>query len=117
MFNSLFGGKGKIISAFSFKIANELERKYPPDEENKKRRRVSEKRMTRILETCFQDAIKFKNDNNLGVYGVAKLINSFRWDLDEKGYDKAFVELAAEGLKVYLTRKTDVVIEDEVEDS
>ncbi len=117
MFKGLFSGKGKKISVFSLGIANDLERKYPPDVENKKRRRVSEKRMTRILETCFRDAVKFKSDNNLGVYGVAKLINSFRWNLDEKGYDKAFTELAAEGLKVYLTRKADVVIEDEAEDA
>jgi hypothetical protein len=39
------------------------------------------------------------------VYRKARLGNTFRWELTDKGYSKPFVEMATEGLIVYITRK------------
>jgi hypothetical protein len=41
----------------------------------------------------------------LGVYKKARLGNTFRWELEEMGYSEKFIELATEGLIVYITRK------------
>ena len=45
-------------------------------------------------------------EHKLGVYKKARLGNTFRWELEELGYSKKFVETATEGLVVYLTRKS-----------
>jgi hypothetical protein len=50
-------------------------------------------------------AVEFKNEHKLGVYKKARLGNTFRWELEEKGYSKTFIETATEGLVVYLARR------------
>ena len=65
---------------------------------------VSQKRLTDILEETFAKAAAFQRENKLGWYRKAKLGNEFRWELKELGYDEKFVEVATEGLVVYVTR-------------
>ena len=68
-------------------------------------RKISQKRLTSILEDTFTRAIEFKRQHKLGVYKKARLGNTFRWELQEMGYSEKFVEVATEGLIVYITRK------------
>ena len=65
---------------------------------------VSQKRLTTILEDTFTRAHQFNLENRLGMFKKAKLGNSFKWELKEMGYEDRFVEVATEGLVVYLTR-------------
>ncbi len=103
----------KSVDEFARTLATELSKKYPPeiqnpkDEKDKSSARVSEKRLTRILEDLYAKARQFHTENKLGIYKKARLSNTFRWELDALGYSKDFVELAVEGMVVYLTRKTD----------
>lgn len=103
----------KNVDEFARLLAIELSKKYPPeiqnpkDEKSKSSARVSEKRLTRILEDLYAKARQFHTENKLGIYKKARLSNTFRWELDSLGYSKDFVELAVEGMVVYLTRKTD----------
>ena len=66
---------------------------------------VSEKNLSKILETIFEDAADFKKRNKLGVVGKAKLINAFQWELKDSGYSDNFIKLAVEGITVYTSRK------------
>ena len=103
---ALFGSaSGKQIDEFAKNLALELSKRYPAALDKGGERRISQKRLTTILEDTFNRAIEFKQQHKLGVYKKARLGNTFRWELEELGYSKKFIELATEGLIVYITRE------------
>ena len=102
---ALFGSvSGKQVDEFANTLAQELAKRYPPALDKGGERRISQKRVTTILEDTFNRAIEFKQQHKLGVYKKARLGNTFRWELERMGYSKNFIELATEGLIVYITR-------------
>jgi hypothetical protein len=102
----LFGSvSGKEVDAFAKTLAVDVSKRYPPALDKGGQRRVSQKRLTSILEETFAKAVEFRHQHNLGVYKKARLGNTFRWELEELGYSKQFIEVATEGLIVYITRK------------
>ena len=103
---ALFGSvSGKDVDHFAKQLAEEVAKQYPPALDKGGERTLSEKRLTRILEDVCNQPAEFKNQHKLGVYKKARLGNTFRWELEELGYSKRFIETATEGLVVYLTRK------------
>lgn len=103
---ALFGTvSGKDVDGFAKELAHELAKRYPPALDQAGGQTLSEKRLTRILEDVCNKAVAYKNEHKLGVYKKARLGNTFRWELQEQGYSKAFIETATEGLVVYLSRK------------
>ena len=103
---ALFGSaSGKQIDEFAKTLAQELSKRYPAALDKGDERRISVKRLTAVLEDTFKRAIEFKQQHKLGVYKKARLGNTFRWELEQMGYSKKFIELATEGLIVYITRK------------
>jgi hypothetical protein len=46
----------------------------------------------------------FQREHNLGIYGKARLGNTFKWELKEMGYQNEFVNEATKGLLVSLNR-------------
>lgn len=102
----LFGSaSGKDVDAFAKTLALDLAKRYPPALDKGGERKLSQKRLTTILEETFTKAVNFKNEHKLGVYKKARLGNTFRWQLQELGYSEKFVETATEGLVVYVARK------------
>lgn len=103
----LFGStSGKQIDEFAKSLVQDLAKRYPPALDREGQRRLSQKRLTSILEETFNKATAFKTEHKLGVYKRARLSNTFRWELKELGYSDKFVEIATEGLVVYISRKT-----------
>jgi len=92
------------IDAFAKSLAQDIAKRYPPAIANNPDQMVSQKRLTTILEDTFNRAQQFNRENKLGMFRKAKLGNTFKWELKEMGYDEKFIELATEGLIVYLTR-------------
>ena len=104
---ALFGTvSGKDVDTFAKELADELVKRYPPALDQTSGQTLSEKRLTRILEDVCNKAVAYKNEHKLGVYKKARLGNTFRWELEERGYTKMFIETATEGLVVYLARKS-----------
>ncbi len=102
----LFGSvSGKDVDQFAKTLAQDLAKRYPPALDKGGERKISQKRLTNILEDTFTRAIEFKRHNKLGVYKKARLGNTFRWELQEMGFSEKFVETATEGLVVYMSRK------------
>ena len=102
---ALFGSvSGKQIDEFARTLARELAKRYPPALDKGSERRISQKRLSTILEDTFNSAVDFNKQHKLGVYKKARLGNTFRWELENMGYSKKFIELATEGLIVYITR-------------
>ena len=97
---------GKDVDEFAKSLAVEISKRYPPVLDQSKEKKISQNRITRVLEDAYNKAIDFKSEKHLGVYRKARLGNTFRWELTELGYSKPFVEMATEGLIVYITRKS-----------
>ncbi len=103
---ALFGGlSGKEVDNFAKSLAEDLSRRYPPALDTAEGQTLSQKRLTRILEDLCVKAAAFRSEHKLGVYKKARLGNTFRWELEERGDSKSFIETATEGLVVYLARK------------
>lgn len=102
----LFGSaSGKQVDEFAKSLAQELSKRYPPALDKGGERKVSQKRLATLLEDTFNKAVDFRQEHKLGVYKKARLSNTFRWELQELGYSAKFVEVATEGLVVYISRK------------
>ena len=103
---ALFGSvSGKDVDTFAKGLVQDLAKRYPPALDKGNERKISQKRLTSILEDTFSRAIEFRQQHKLGVYKKARLGNTFRWELQEMGYTDKFIETATEGLIVYITRK------------
>lgn len=89
---------------FAKSLAQDIAKRYPPAIANNPEQMVSQKRLTTILEDAFNRARQFNAENKLGMFKKAKLGNTFKWELKEMGYDEKFVEMATEGLIVYITK-------------
>ncbi len=101
----LFGSvSGKDIDVFAKGLVQDLAKRYPPALDKGSERKISQKRLTTILEDTFNRAQQFNRENRLGMFKKAKLGNTFKWELKEMGYEEKFIEMATEGLIVYLTR-------------
>ena len=92
------------VTEFAKSLAQGVAKRYPPAIANNPAQMVSQKRLSGILEEAFTNAAKFNRENRLGWYKKAKLGNEFRWELKEMGYDEKFIDVATEGLIVYVTR-------------
>jgi len=94
----------KEIGSFAADLATSLAKRYPPALDVSPEKRVSEHRLTKVLEETLAEAVAFQQQHKLGFFGKAKLGNEFRWKLKELGYTEKFIEVATEGLMVYLSR-------------
>lgn len=95
----------KETDEFAKSLAESVVKRYPPALETSEQKKISVNRVTKILEDTFQKAVAYNADRKLGVYKKARLGNTFRWELKDRGYSEKFVEVATEGLIVYLSRK------------
>lgn len=96
---------GNEVDEFARELVEHIAAKYPPNVDADANKLRVEKKISRALEEAFKLAVNFRSEKKLGVYKKARLSNTFRWELQQKGYTQAFVELATEGLIVYLTRE------------
>jgi len=83
------------VTEFAKSLARDVAKRYPPAIANNPSQMVSQKRLSGILEEAFTRAAEFNRE---------KLGNEFKWELKEMGYDEKFIDLATEGLIVYVTR-------------
>ncbi len=98
--------KSSEIEQFAKALAQDLAKRYPPALDATPEKKISGNRITKILEDALSKAVEFKEQNNLGLVKKARLGNAFKWELKELGYSEKFIDVATEGLIVYITRKT-----------
>ena len=96
----------KEVDAFAKSLAVDISKRYPPSLEQAKEKKISQNRIARVLEEAYRKAMEFEAAKPLGVYRKARFGNTFRWELTELGYSKPFIDMATEGLIVYITSKT-----------
>lgn len=99
----LFSGSNRV-NEFAKELATNLSKRYPPALDVNPEKKISANRLTKVLEEALSSAAQFQRDHRLGLFGKAKLGNEFKWQLKELGYSDKFIEVATEGLMVYVTR-------------
>jgi hypothetical protein len=92
------------ITEFAKGLAGNLSKRYPSALDVNPEKKVSEARLSKVLEDTLAQAVDFQKEHKLGLFGKAKLGNEFKWQLKELGYTERFIDLATEGLMVYLSR-------------
>lgn len=104
---SIFGWFDTVESdVFARAIADDLTGRIP-DVDGAGHKAVTPDRMRNAHEAIVARASAFSRTHKLNWYKRAKLGNTFRWVLVEKGYDKEFVDIWTHNLLVALSsRKT-----------
>jgi hypothetical protein len=92
------------VDEFAKQLAQDISKRYPPSMDNSDKK-VSANRLSKILEDAFTKAQTFNQEKKLGMYKKARLGNTFQWGLRDMGYSQKFIDIATEGLIVYMTRK------------
>jgi len=97
----------KQVDEFAKSLARELAKQCPPDPSNSEGQpSVTSKRLVSALEQICGKALGFKEQHDLGVYKKARLGNTFRWELTELGYGKAFTEDVTQRMVVHISRRS-----------
>ena len=81
------------LEQFAAGLAADLGRRFPPASESRTDP-GAQHQIKVILEGLAARAIRYHEQNKLGVYKKAKLGNVFKWKLKELGYSAEFVERA-----------------------
>jgi hypothetical protein len=101
-------GKRAIVDEFALKLAGELAQRYPPELENSRPKRRNPQRLARAFDATFNNAIDFQNEQKLGIYGKARLGNTFKWELKRLGYPDDFIELTTGALVKFVASQRSV---------
>jgi hypothetical protein len=67
--------------------------------------RLSVNRATRLLERTIRRAGDQQAESQWGMVNRALVANAFKWELLNRGYSRAFADVATEGLVVELARR------------
>ncbi|MEO8037159.1 MAG: hypothetical protein ABI794_00220 [Betaproteobacteria bacterium] len=94
----------KKVDDFARSLAQDLARRFPPAGEARTDKGAANQ-LAVVTEGLYARALRFHQENRLGVFRKAKLGNVFRWQLKELGYSENFVENVTKGLVVRLARK------------
>jgi hypothetical protein len=95
---------GRDVDTFAKELAETVAKRYPPALDNAPERRISVNRITKVLEDALSKAAEYNQSARLGVFKKARLANTFKWQLKDLGYSDRFIEVATEGLVVYISR-------------
>jgi len=94
----------KKVDDFARSLAQDLARRFPPASEARTDKGAANQ-LAVVSEGLYARAIRFHQENKLGVYRKAKLGNTFRWQLQELGYSSGFIDNVTKGLVVRLAKK------------
>ncbi len=103
----LFGSvSGKQVDEFAGTLAAEIFRLRPPEDKvGPGNPGLSLKNLEQKVDALFEKATAFRKEHKLGIYKKARLANTFRWELKNRGYDDGFVEMITEKLVVAVSKK------------
>ncbi len=91
------------LDRFACSLAEELARRYPPELEAR-RNRKNEKRLARALDFITNEARAYRRSRRPGVYRKARIGNTLKWELRERGYREEVVDAATRSVVLGLAR-------------
>jgi len=96
--------KNKEIDQVARVLAEDFCQRFPLSLHAAKRDKKTDKKLGQALRQAYRKANEFHAGEKLGVYGRARLGNTFQWELREKGYSSEFAAEATKGLLMELNR-------------
>ena len=66
-------------------------------------RKKVERKLSSAIKKTYQNAEELQRQKAFGVFKKARLSNTFRWQLEELGYDEQLIETVTEGLVMAVT--------------
>ena len=92
----MFGlGKGnKAIDEFAQTLVTELTKRFPVARQSElgTSKLKPAQQLGKAVGDLERRVTKFSGENKLGVYGKARLLNAVKWQLNDLGYSKDFVD-------------------------
>jgi hypothetical protein len=92
------GKKNARIDDFGIQLANELAKRVPLESGAPRSKKKGNEKYAKAIDHALGLTVAFQRDNKLGVYGKARLFNSFKWQLKRLGYPDDFVDTATAAL-------------------
>jgi hypothetical protein len=89
------------LEGFATGLAEDLARRFPPASEARTDPGAKHQ-INVIVEGLAARAVRYHQQNKLGIYKKAKLANVFKWRLSELGYSADFVDRATQELATRL---------------
>jgi hypothetical protein len=102
MFGSI---SGKEVDEFARSLVQEVLRDFPPEKTERKSKKLSPRKVAATVDRIIGRAVAFKREHRLGIYKTARLGNTFKWELKERGYDSQFIDAVMQDLVVRLSVK------------
>lgn len=99
------GAFSRRPSEFAKMLVEKIARQFPPTSEALLAKKGAQRRLESVLEPVMKDIEAFQKEQSLGWIGKARLGNTFRWELTERGYSAGFVEALTEGVILRITGK------------
>ena len=97
--------RNKEIDEFSKLLAKELADQFQANEKKGSEIKKAIKKRGAAVNKIYNKAFDFKQEHRLGIYGRARLGNTFKWELREMGYEKEFINEMTKGLLISINRK------------
>lgn len=102
----MFGkDSNEALDEFARSLARELAARCSPEWIAESKGKKAETKLRKALDLLQRKATDYRRDNELGVYGKARIGNSFQWELKEMGYEAPLVEQATKGVILSLSRR------------
>lgn len=96
----------KEIDEFSRTLAKEVAEQVQAGQKKKAAsKNKAERKIGAAMNRIYGKASDFQKQHGLGIYGKARLGNTFKWELREMGYENDFVDEVTKGLLLSLNRK------------
>ena len=92
------------LEEFAVSLASDLGRRFPPASEGRTDAGAAHQ-VKIILQGLSARAVRYREQHKLGVYGKAKLANTFKWKLKELGYSAEFINRTTKELATRLAVK------------
>lgn len=95
---------GRGAADLGIDLAVRFAQRFPASLDDGGLPKVSADRLGRILEKVYFEAQSMRDSHGFGYLGRVRLCHAFQWRMRELGYSGPIIDLATEGLVVYLTK-------------
>lgn len=92
------GRRDARIDALALGIAEEIAQRFPPVREDKAVTKKTVDKIIRAFETAAAKASLFQREEKLGIYGKARLLATFKGEMQRLGYSENFIRAAVSAL-------------------
>jgi hypothetical protein len=97
-----FSKTNRIVDEFAKQLACDLASRYPASMEVNQVEKRNRNRLEKAFGSTFGRAMAFQREHKLGIYGKARLSNTFQWELKALGYPEEFVTLITSAMTKFV---------------